>query len=62
MVASEAQRKANDKWRNKFEEIRGFRVTPEKKQKMMEHIKGTGESMNAFLNRAVDDALKKDPK
>lgn len=61
-MASDAQRKANDKWRNKFEEIRGFRVTPEKKQKMMEHIKATGESMNAFLNRAVDDALKQDPK
>lgn len=57
MPTSDAQKKANDKWRNKFEEIRGFRVTPEKKQKMLAYIEATGESMNAFLNRAVDEAM-----
>lgn len=62
MPTSDAQKKANDKWRSKFEEVRGFRVTPEKKQKMLAYIETTGESMNTFLNRAVDEAMERGSK
>ena len=35
---------------------------PEKKQKMLAYIETTGESMNTFLNRAVDDAMERGSK
>ena len=59
MAASEAQKRANDKWRAKFIEVR-FRVTPEKKIMIDEHAKQSGESVTAFLNRAVDEAMERD--
>ena len=59
MAASEAQKRANDKWRAKFIEVR-FRVTPEKKVMIDEYAKQSGESVTAFLNRAVDEAMERD--
>ena len=59
MAASEAQKRANDKWRAKFIEIR-FRVTPEKKTMIDEHAKSHHESVTAFLNRAVNEAMERD--
>ena len=59
MAASEAQKRANDKWRAKFIEVR-FRVTPEKKSVIDAHAKARHESVTAFLNRAVDETIERD--
>lgn len=59
MAASEAQKRANDKWRAKFIEVR-FRVTPEKKAIIDNFAKEHNESVTAFLNRAVDEAMERD--
>lgn len=59
MAISEAQRRANDKWRSKFPELR-FRVSVEKKALIQEHAEKQGESVNAFLNRAVDETMARD--
>ena len=59
MSISEARRRANDKWREKFELIQ-FRVPKGKKQVLQEHAAERGESLNGFLNRVVDQALSAD--
>ena len=59
MSISEARRRANDKWREKFELIQ-FRVPKGKKQVLQEHASQRGESLNGFLNRVVDQALSAD--
>ena len=59
MSISEARRRANDKWREKFELIQ-FRVPKGKKQVLQEHTAQCGESLNGFLNRVVDQALSAD--
>ncbi len=59
MATSEAQKRANDKWRAKFIEVR-FRVTPEKKALIDAFAKAHNESVTAFLNRAVDEAMARD--
>ena len=59
MAASEAQKRANDKWRAKFVEVR-FRVTPEKKAIIDNFAKEHNESVTAFLTRAVDEAMERD--
>ncbi len=59
MSISEARRRANDKWREKFELIQ-FRVPKGKKQVLQKHAAERGESLNGFLNRAVDQTLSSD--
>ena len=59
MSISEARRRANDKWREKFELIQ-CRVPKGKKQVLQEHAAQRGESLNGFLNRVVDQALSAD--
>ena len=59
MAISDAQRRANEKWRSKFPEVR-FRVSNEKKQQIQEHAAAQGESVNAFLNRAVEETMTRD--
>ena len=59
MPISDARRRANDKWREKFELIQ-FRVPKGKKQVLQKHAAQCGESLNSFLNRAVDQALSAD--
>ena len=61
MPISEARKRANDKWREKFEELR-FRVPKEKKQIFQEHAAKNGESVNAVLNRAVEETMARDEK
>jgi len=61
MPISDARRRANDKWREKFVELR-FRVTKEKKELIQEHAAKNGLSVNAFINRAVDETMERDAK
>ena len=59
MAISEARRRANEKWRSKFPEVR-FRVSNEKKQQIQDHAAVRGETINAFLNRAVEETIARD--
>ena len=62
MAISDARKRANDKWREKFEEIR-FRVPKGQKQVIQDHAANTGdESVNAFLVRAVKETIERDNK
>ena len=62
MPVSEARRRANEKWLNeKVEEIK-FRVPKGQKVQIQEHALQRGESVNAFLNRAVKETMEKDNK
>ena len=60
MAISEARKKANDKWRDKFEEIR-FRVPKGQKEIIVSHVEETNDSsVNAFLVRAVNETMERD--
>ena len=60
MALTDAQKRARDKWlTEKVEDIR-FRVPKGKKAIIQEHAAKLGESVNAFINRAVDEALAHD--
>lgn len=60
MAPSDAQRKARDKWLNeKVEDIK-FRVPKGKKTEIQTHAAEHGESVNAFLNRAVEETINRD--
>lgn len=56
---TEARRRANKKYNDRFVEIK-VRVTPEKRSIIQEHATSMGESATAFLNRAIDEAMKRD--
>ena len=59
MAQTEAQLKASKKYHEKFELIQ-FRVPKGKKQVLQERAAERGESLNGFLNRAVDQTLSSD--
>lgn len=60
MPPTEAQKKAIAKWqKEKVEEIK-FRVPKGKKAKIQAHATQCGESVNAFLIRAADEAMERD--
>lgn len=60
MAPTDAQKRARDKWlRDKVEDIR-FRVPKGKKAIIQKHAAKHGESVNAFISRAVDEALARD--
>lgn len=59
MGISEARKRANDKWRGKFDEVR-FRVPKGMKEIIQEHAAKRGESLNSFLNRAVHKAMQEE--
>ena len=53
---TEARRRANKKYNNRFVEIK-IRVTPEKRSIIKDHAESMGESATAFINRAIDEAM-----
>ncbi len=60
MAPTDAQKRARDKWlHDKVEDIR-FRVPKGKKAIIQEHAAKRGESVNAFISRAVDEAMERD--
>ncbi len=60
MKTSESQRRARDKWlREKVEEIK-FRVPMGQKDIIKAHADKRGESVNAFINRAVAETIEND--
>jgi len=56
---SEAQRKATDKYLEKFDEMR-VRVPKGQKDAVKAHAEAQGESLNAFINRAVTETMERD--
>lgn len=58
-VLTEARRRANKKYNDRFVEIK-VRVTPEKRSIIQEHAASMGESATAFINRAIDEAMERD--
>ena len=60
MTISDARKKANDKWRDKFDEIR-FRVPKGEKEIIQKHATSCEDSsLNAFLVRAVKETMERD--
>lgn len=60
MPVSEAQRRATDKYiAEKLDEIK-LRVPKGKKDIIKAHAESMGESVNSFINRAVDETIERD--
>lgn len=56
---SAAQRKATDKYLEKFDEMR-VRVPAGEKAKIKAHAEAQGESLNGFIVRAMSEAMERD--
>ena len=56
---SEAQRKATDKYLEKFDEMR-VRVPKGRKDQVKAHADTQGESLNTFINRAITETMERD--
>lgn len=54
-----AQRKATDKYLEKFDEMR-VRVPKGQKDTVKAHAETQGESLNAFINRAITETMERD--
>lgn len=60
MPISEARRRANEKYNAKaYDEIK-VRVFKGEKAKIQAHAEKRGESTNAFISRAIDEAMQRD--
>lgn len=56
---SPAQRRATDKYLEKFDEIK-IRLPRGQKEAIKAHAEAQGESVNSFINRAIQEAIQKD--
>lgn len=59
-MATEAQRRARDKWLKEKVDNITFRASKGKKITIQQHATKRGESVNSFLNRAVDETMERD--
>ncbi|MBQ7887085.1 MAG: hypothetical protein IJ313_09360 [Clostridia bacterium] len=60
MPASKAQQKAVNKYMSANYDRINLTMPKGKKEKIQAHVKHTGESVNGFINRAIDAALQAD--
>lgn len=61
MAVSKAQRKAVQKYvQNNYDRIASITVPKGHKAEIQAHAKARGESMNSFINRAIDEAMERD--
>ena len=56
---SEARLKANKKYLSQFKDVK-IRLKPNEHEELQEHAKNTGESVAAFIKRAIAETIKKD--
>lgn len=56
---SEARLKANKKYLSQFKDVK-IRLKPNEHEELQEHAKNTGESVAAFVKRAIAETIKKD--
>lgn len=54
-----AQEEAHKRYMQKFVEVK-VRMTPEKRTIIQEHASKNSESTTAFINRAIDETMKRD--
>ncbi len=60
MPASKAQQKAVSKYmKENYEEIK-VRVSKGQKDKIKAHAESKGESLNAFINRAINETMERE--
>ena len=57
MAPTEAQRRARDKWLSEKVEVINLRVPKGKKAIIQERAANANESVNAYINRLVDEDL-----
>ena len=60
MSISEAKKRANEKWQKEHVEDIRLRVPKGKKARIQDHAARNNESVNAFINRAVDELMAKE--
>lgn len=60
MASSEAEKRASIKYDHEKIDRIAMRVPKGKRALMQEHANKHGESLNAFLNRAVDETMARD--
>jgi predicted HicB family RNase H-like nuclease len=60
MAVSEAQRRANAKHDKENYEYCTVKVRKGKRAEVREHAQLRGESINGFINRAIDEAIARD--
>lgn len=56
---TEAQARAHKKYISRFVEVK-IRMEPERRDTIQAHAKTIGTSVNAFINRAIDEAMARD--
>ena len=56
---SESRKKANENYLRTQDEIK-MRVPKGRKAELQTHAESQGESLNAFMNRAADETMKRD--
>ena len=62
MPISEARRRANEKYNARaYDEIKA-RVPKGKKAELQAYVESRGESLNGFVNRAIDETMERDGK
>ena len=59
MAYNETSKAATNKYRAKFSMLQ-IRVQQEERDRIAEHAAGRGESMTAFIRRAVRDTMERD--
>lgn len=57
---TEARKKANDKYNAKAYDRINIAVKKGKKDTIKSHAENNGESINAFINRAIDETIERD--
>ena len=62
MAISEARQRANAKYNKKAYDRLEMKVPKGKKAEILSHAEEQGESLNKFLNRAVDNQMELDKK
>lgn len=60
MSVSKAQQKAQNKWIAKAYDRINLTVPKGKKDILQEHAQSMGESLNGFINRAIDNQISQD--
>ena len=60
MPVSKAQQKAQNKWIKKTYDRINLTVTKGRKDIIQSHAEAQGESVNGFINRAIDEAMERD--
>ena len=56
---SDAQKRAQKKYIEHLARVE-ITMTTEKRQRLQEHAERNGESVNAFVNRAIDEAMEQE--